>query len=145
MEDSGILLESSEPTSESNRAPDGNASGRIDLRYTKADGTIQKWSLIKFALRTSYDERKRIWSSVGHGDSRTHRYAMNITYDVSDRLLTVSLQNRVFTIPGTHMQATNFNDRSTLNISILRDAEGTADAFGDQYLMKGGSHLNISV
>jgi len=121
------------------------AVGRIDLQYTKAGGGTERWSLIQFHLDTKYDSGNRIWRSEGNARSRTHGYEMELTYDVSARILTVKLQNYVFTVPGTHMQAGNYKDRSTLNISFLKDVEGSTDAVGDQYLIKGGSRLNISL
>ena len=145
MEDPQKELESPESTDESNRVPGIKAAGRIDLQYTKAGGAPQKWSLIQFDLDTKYDARNRTWRSKGNARSRTHGYEMEVTYDVSDRILTVTLQNYVFTVPGTHMQAANYNDRSTLNISFLKDIEGSTDAVGDQYLIKGGSRLNLSL
>lgn len=121
------------------------AVGRIDLQYTKAGGATERWSLIQFQLDTKYDARNRIWRSEGNARSRTNGYRMELTYDVSARILTVKLQNYVFTVPSTHAQVGNYNDRSTLNISFLKDVEGSTDAVGDQYLIKGGSRLNLSL
>jgi hypothetical protein len=70
---------------------------------------------------------------------------MNITYDESRRILTIDLQGRVFTVPGTHMRASAHVNRSTLNIGFLKDAEGTADGPGDRYFIKGVSRLDISL
>jgi hypothetical protein len=148
MEDSQKEFESSESADESNRAPGSKATGRIDLQYTKAGGAVQRWSLIEFDLPTKYDARSRTWRSEGDARSNTRPqqgYKMKVTYDESDRILTITLQNYVFTVPSTHVQAGNYNDRSTLNISFLRDAEGSTDAVGDQYLIKGGSRLNLSL
>jgi hypothetical protein len=103
------------------------------------------WSLIRFCLDTKYDARSRTWRSDGYADSSTRRYVMNVTYDESSRTLTINLQNRVFTVPGTHMQASNYDNRSTLNISFLNDAEGSADAPGDRYIIKRTSRLDLSL
>lgn len=148
MEDSDKELKWTESTDEGNRAPAGVATGRIDLRYTKPDGTTQRWSLVRFALRTQYDPRNRIWMSEGDAVSDTRPpqgYHMKLAYDVFNRVLTISLQNYVFTVPSTHMHAVSFNNGTTLEIGFLKDAEAYTDIVGDQYLIKSNSRLKVSL
>jgi hypothetical protein len=124
--------------------PAGRATGRIDIQYTKGNGTVQKASLIEFRLRTEYDPRSRDWTSDGDVRSNTlppHEYQMKLTYVESARTLTVTLQGYVFTVPGTHMQAMKYG--ASINVSFLKDAHGSTDAKEDEYLIKGGSRLSL--
>lgn len=146
MEDSDKGLESMD---EGNRAPAGNATGRIDLQYTKPGGNPQRWSLIQFVnFSSQYDAHNRIWMAEGNavGDTRPPQgFHIKLVYDVSKRMLTISLSGYVFNVPGTHMQAGLFNNGTTLEIGFLRDAEGHTDIAGEQYLIKRNSRLTLSL
>jgi hypothetical protein len=149
MEDSDKVLESTGSADENNRAPAGNATGRIDLQYTKPGGTPQRWSLIQFMnFRSQYDARNRIWMAEGNAVSDTRPlqgFHIKLAYDVSKRVLTISLGGYVFNVPGTHMRAGLFNNETTLEIGFLGDAEGHTDIAGEQYLIKRNSRLTLSL
>lgn len=140
MEDSDKGLESTDGS---------NATGRIGLQYTGPNGRTQRWNLVQFLnFSSQYDARNRIWMSEGDAISDTRpqqRFHMKLTCDVRNRVLAISLQNSVFTIPGTHMHATVFNAGRTLEIGFLKDAEGHTDTPGDQYLIRGNSRLKLSL
>lgn len=140
MEDSDKGLESTDGS---------NATGRIGLQYTGSDGRTQRWNLVQFLnFSSQYDARNRIWMSEGDAISDTRpqqRFHMKLRCDVRNRVLTISLQNSVFTIPSTHMHATVFNAGRTLEIGFLKDAEGHTDIVGDQYLIRSNSRLKLSL
>jgi hypothetical protein len=145
MEESDKELASSESADESNRAPAGTAAGRIDLQYTQPDGRVRRSSLTQFALVNQYDARNRFWRSAGRARDRQAEYGMQVTCDVRNQILTVTLNNHVFTVPGTHMHATVFNAGRTLEIGFLKDAEAHTEIVGDQYLIERNSRLKLSL
>jgi hypothetical protein len=106
---------------------------------------VQRTSLTQFALVNQYDAHHRIWRSEGRARDRRTEYIMQVACDVSNRILTVTLNSYVFTAPSTHMHAVLFNAGRTLEIGFLRDTEAHTDTPGDQYLIGRNSRLKLSL
>jgi hypothetical protein len=145
MEEANKEMEASEPADAGNRAPAGNATGKLDCRYRTADGATLQWSIIHFGLATTYDAHTRRWRSGGKAVSDDRQnHLIELSYDESRRILTIDLNGYTFTMQQSEAMASNYNHRSTLDIKFLRDAEG-ANAAGDHFTIRGNSRLSISL
>jgi hypothetical protein len=142
-------LESSETldsTDVKRASPADKAVGNMYCEYINNTGAKQRWRLSSFDLRTIYDERRRLWYSNGYAfsDYPQRYYPMTITYDVSKRSLTFSLDGWVFTMDDSQGRVSNYNDRSTLDIVFYKDVEGY-HPLGSHYTIKNNARLSISL